>query len=104
MQDPKLELVQRFFSGTGGSYDFMVNIATLGIDRLWKRKMVDLIPADAARVLDLACGTGISTFAVANRYPGCHVVGVELRDEYLTLARAKAQKLGHRNVEFVLSR
>ncbi len=32
------------------------------------------------------------------------MVGVELRDEYLTLARAKAQKFGSRNVEFVLSR
>ena len=104
MQDPKLELVQRFFSGTGASYDFMVNFATLGIDRLWKRKIVDLIPADSSRVLDLACGTGISTFAIANRYPNCKVVGVELRDEYLALARAKAQKLDHRNVEFVLSR
>ncbi|HLQ26527.1 MAG TPA: class I SAM-dependent methyltransferase, partial [Acidiferrobacterales bacterium] len=104
MQDPKLELVQRFFSGTGESYDFMVNFATLGIDRLWKRKIVDLIPPYSTRVLDLACGTGISTFAIANRHPNCHVVGVELRDEYLTLARAKAQKFGSRNVEFVLSR
>ncbi len=48
MQDPKLELVQRFFSGTGESYDFMVNFATLGIDRLWKRKIVDLIPPYSA--------------------------------------------------------
>ena len=82
----------------------MVNFATLGIDRLWKRRMVDLIPPDSTRVLDLACGTGISTLAIANRYPNCKVVGVELRDEYLALARAKAQKSGSRNVEFVLSR
>jgi hypothetical protein len=59
----RLALVERFFEGTGPSYDFMVNAATLGIDRLWKRRLVDLIPSNPARVLDLACGTGISTLA-----------------------------------------
>lgn len=104
MHDPRLELVHRFFSGTGSTYDFMVNFATLGIDRRWKRRIVDLIPENPQRVLDLACGTGILTLAIAERYPNCHVVGVELRDEYLTIALKKVQRLGIRNVEFVLSR
>ena len=99
-----MELVHRFFSGTGSSYDFMVNLATFGIDRLWKRRIGNLIPAHAKRVLDLACGTGLSTLAIARRYPHCQVVGVELREEYLDIARRKAQALGIRNVEFVLSR
>lgn len=102
--DPRLELVHRFFSGTGTSYDFIVNIATFGIDRRWKRRIVDLLPLNPTRVLDLACGTGILTLAIAHRYPNCRVVGVELRDEYLEIARKKVQKLGIRNVEWVLSR
>ena len=102
--DPRLELVHRFFSGTGRSYDFMVNFATFGIDRRWKRRIVDLIPPNSTRVLDLACGTGISTFAIANRYPNCHVVGVELLDEYLQIARQKVHKFRIRNVELVLCR
>ncbi|MGH7232352.1 MAG: class I SAM-dependent methyltransferase [Nitrospiraceae bacterium] len=102
--DYRLELVQRFFAGTGSTYDAMVHYATLGIDRRWKRRIVDLIPPNPARVLDLACGTGISTFAIADRYPSCHVTGVELRDEYLDIARKKHHRLGIQNVEFVLSR
>ena len=102
--DPRLELVHRFFSGTGTSYDFMVKFATFGIDRRWKRGIVDLLPLNPTRVLDLACGTGILTLAIAHRYPNCRVVGVELRDEYLEIARKKVQKLGIRNVEWVLSR
>ncbi len=82
----------------------MVNFATFGVDRRWKRRIVDLIPPNSTRVLDLACGTGISTFAIANRYPNCHVVGVELRDEYLQIARQKVQKFRIRNVELVLCR
>jgi len=102
--DSKLERVHRFFSGTGTTYDGMVNVATFGIDRRWKRKIVDLIPPDATRILDLACGTGISTFALAERYPNSQFVGVELREEYLNLARNKVQQLGITKVEFVLSR
>ncbi|MBI4196023.1 MAG: class I SAM-dependent methyltransferase [Betaproteobacteria bacterium] len=102
--DPRLELVNRFFSGTGTTYDFMVNFATFGIDRRWKRRIVDLLPLNPSRVLDLACGTGILTLAIARRYPDCQVVGVELRDEYLEIAREKVRRLGIRNVEWVLSR
>jgi demethylmenaquinone methyltransferase / 2-methoxy-6-polyprenyl-1,4-benzoquinol methylase len=102
--DPRLERVYRFFSGTGTTYDFMVNFATFGIDRRWKRRIVGLLPPNPTRVLDLACGTGILTLAIARRYPHCQVVGVELRDEYLEIARSKVQKLGIRNVELVLSR
>lgn len=102
--DPRLALVERFFQGTGTSYDFMVNLATLGIDRLWKRRIAELIPPHSLRVADLACGTGISTFAIARRLPRCRVVGVELRDEYLAIAREKLRRLGLPNVELVLSR
>lgn len=103
-RDHKLELVHRFFAGTGPSYDFIVNLATFGIDRRWKRRMVDLIPTRATRILDLACGTGISTLAIARRFPAAQVVGVELREEYLDIARRKAEALGLRGTRFILSR
>jgi demethylmenaquinone methyltransferase/2-methoxy-6-polyprenyl-1,4-benzoquinol methylase len=98
----RLELVERFFRGTGSTYDFMVAAATFGIDGLWKRRIVERIPAGAGRILDLACGTGISTRAIARRFPGSRVVGVELREEYLAIARGKLRGLD--NVELVLSR
>ena len=103
MSDAKQEIVHRFFAGTGTTYDFMVNVATFGIDRLWKRRIINLIPPNPSRILDLACGTGILTLDLARRYPDCQVVGVELRDEYLTLAREKVSRLELTNVEFVLS-
>jgi len=67
----------------------MVHWATLGIDRLWKKRIVGLIPEGTGPMLDLACGTGLSTLAIARRLPGRRIVGVELRDEYLAIARKK---------------
>lgn len=102
--DGRRALVERFFSRTGDSYDFIVNATTFGADRRWKRRIVDSVPRDAARILDLACGTGILTFALAERFPNARVVGVELRDEYLRIARRRALERGIGNVEFVLGR
>jgi demethylmenaquinone methyltransferase/2-methoxy-6-polyprenyl-1,4-benzoquinol methylase len=82
----------------------MVHWATLGIDRLWKKRIVTLIPDGTGPVLDLACGTGISTLAIARRFPNRRIVGVELRDEYLAIAREKFRKLDLQNIEFVLCR
>jgi len=101
--DPRLELVEQFFSGTGTTYDHIVNLCTLGIDRVWKERILEKL-SNPRRVMDLACGTGVLTFAIAERFPGCHVIGVELRDEYLNLAKRKAKGLGITNVEFILSR
>jgi demethylmenaquinone methyltransferase / 2-methoxy-6-polyprenyl-1,4-benzoquinol methylase len=103
-EDARLALVERFFQGTGRSYDFMVNAMTFGIDRLWKRRLVELLPPHPTRILDLACGTGISTLAIAKRHPECQLVGVELRDEYLEIARAKLKRHDSRNIELVLGR
>lgn len=102
--DAGTEQVQRFFNGTGGSYDRMVNIATLGIDGLWKRRIIELVPPNAKRILDFACGTGISTVALAERFPNSEIVGVELREEYLSIAREKIERLKLKNVSLVLSR
>lgn len=103
-KDSQVELVNRFFSGTGSSYDFIVNALTLGIDRQWKRTIVSHIPRGSKRIVDLACGTGIFSLTLAQHFPKATIVGVELRDEYLQFARRKAAEQKVSNVEFILSR
>ncbi|MEW6683190.1 MAG: class I SAM-dependent methyltransferase [Nitrospirota bacterium] len=105
--DPRLDLVERFFRGTGSTYDFMVRVATLGFDPAWKRRMVRIAreqKGEPGAILDLACGTGISTFAFSRAFPRARVVGVELRDEYLQRARAKLAAAPDPRIQFVLSR
>lgn len=100
----KLAVVHRFFSGTGFSYDRVATVCTCGFDRYWKRRIIAAIPPHPARLLDQACGTGILTLAIARAFPDCRVTGVELRDEYLDIAREKARSWDIRNVEFILGR
>ncbi len=103
-QQSKLDVVYRFFSGTGFSYDRVVTLWTCGFDRYWKNRIIDLIPAGSLKILDQACGTGILTLKIARAFPGCQITGVELRDEYLDLAEAKVYLEGLDNVRFLLGR
>jgi len=99
MENARAELVERFFTGTGQSYDLVVKTCTLGCDLYWKRRLLAKVPPSQA-ILDLACGTGIVTFALTKRHPQAHIVGVDVTDEYLQVARRKAQALGA-NAEFI---
>jgi len=102
--NPDAALVHRFFSGTGHTYDYMVNCCTLGFDPWWKRKILAKIPPGPVRIIDQACGTGILTFKIAHKFPLCRVIGIELREEYLKIARQKAAASNLSNVEFILGR
>lgn len=103
-RDARIELVERFFDGTGSSYDAMVKWATFGIDGRWKKRMLAHIPDGDGPVLDLACGTGISTISIARRFPHRPIIGVELREEYLRIAREKLAREAIGNVELVWCR
>src|SRR5574340_189895 len=99
-----IDMVHQFFPGTGKSYDHIVNLCTLGFDRLWKKAMLEKMPAGSALIMDQACGTGILTFMIAKKFPRSRIVGVDVTEEYLQIAREKAGNLGLKNVEFMLGR
>ena len=97
-------MVERFFSGTGFSYDRVVSVCTTGFDGYWKRRILKKVPADALRILDQASGTGIFTFMLARAHPKARITGVELRDEYLSVAKKAAAARGLAKVDFLLGR
>ena len=99
-----VDLVHHFFAGTGMTYDFMVKLCTLGFDLWWKRKIVEKIPEGSALIMDQACGTGILTFKIARRYSSGQVIGVDLQEEYLGIAKRRAKELKLDNVQLILGR
>lgn len=92
--------VRSLFAGTATRYDAVVRTATLGMDFHWKRRMIAAIPTDREydRILDLACGTGIVTFALADRFPNAEIVGLDVSPNMLAVARDRKD---HDNVRFV---
>lgn len=95
-------LVKKIFTTTGSSYDKVVTITTFCEDKHWKKRILEIagMCENPRRILDLACGTGILTCALAKKFPNSTVVGVDLQEEYLEYARAKKIKYNIKNVEF----
>ena len=54
-------------------------------------------------ILDFGCGCGSSTVILKRLFPSCEIVGVELENESLSLAKKRADFYGLKNVNFFIS-
>jgi len=70
-------------------------------ERFGRRTIDGLALTAGSRVLDVCCGSGASALAAAEQVgPAGSVLGLDLADDLLALARTKARRLGLRNVHF----
>jgi demethylmenaquinone methyltransferase/2-methoxy-6-polyprenyl-1,4-benzoquinol methylase len=62
----KAKFVKVIFTDVDREYDTLLHLFTLGQDWTWRRRMLSNVRVDRARhILDLACGTGLVTFALS---------------------------------------
>lgn len=91
------------FAGLPSRYDRVGAIMSFGQDPRWRRAMVQAVaPELGQRVLDVATGTGMVAFALAER--GADVVGLDQSRDMLGEAAAKlatAPEAIRQRVEFV---
>lgn len=81
----------------GVTYDIGLNIYRLAApgDSSWRSEAVDAIPdGDYRDILDMACGTGSPTVALAKRWPDATITGIDLAAPLLLMAHAKMEHLG----------
>lgn len=74
-------------------YDRFTRLFSFGMDAGWKRLLVERIAratATPAAALDLACGTGDLAFALAGRFPGATVRGLDASPRMIDLASRRA--------------
>jgi demethylmenaquinone methyltransferase/2-methoxy-6-polyprenyl-1,4-benzoquinol methylase len=83
--------VNDLFAAIASRYDLINDLQSLGLHRQWKRKLVRLARARAGeRALDLCCGTGDVTFALAKR--GLCAAGLDFSGPMLAVATARSQR------------
>lgn len=64
----KARFVRAIFTDVENEYDALLHLMTLGLDWTWRRRMLSKIRWDRTiRILDLACGTGLVTFALSRQ-------------------------------------
>jgi demethylmenaquinone methyltransferase/2-methoxy-6-polyprenyl-1,4-benzoquinol methylase len=83
--------VREMFDRISGRYELLNEVMTAGMYRLWNRQVVRLTglrPGD--RAIDLACGTGSLTRALARRVGAAgYVLGVDFSERMLEAARER---------------
>jgi len=85
--------VRAMFDNVAHRYDRLNHILSLGIDRLWRRRLGRIVARGRPRaILDLATGTGDMAIALARRIPGAHITGVDVSGGMLAIGRAKVAR------------
>lgn len=84
--------VTDLFARIARRYDFLNDLQSFGLHRNWKRRVIELASVTpGCRALDLCCGTGDITFALAKR--GAEATGLDFSPQMLEVAaERKAQE------------
>jgi len=57
------------FNSIAWRYNLMIALLSLGLDRLWRRKAVEILePHEGGRYLDVGCGTGGVAIEILRRF------------------------------------
>ena len=99
MNDTPKNLVSKFFDETAKTYDSLVKWTTFNKDDYWKKIIINQMD-NPQSILDLACGTGILTRKIAEKFPKAKITGVDITKSYLEKARKNLESF--RNISYIL--
>jgi demethylmenaquinone methyltransferase/2-methoxy-6-polyprenyl-1,4-benzoquinol methylase len=76
--ESKKQQVATMFNNVAGTYDFLNHFFSVGIDKLWRRKLVNLIGINRPKlILDVATGTADLAIAETRLQPD-KIIGVDI--------------------------
>jgi len=88
----KKEQVEQMFDTISGNYDGLNRVISLGIDQKWRRKVVKIVAETTPNsILDIATGTGDLALQFAAKIPAHRIVGLDLSEGMLSVARKKVK-------------
>jgi demethylmenaquinone methyltransferase / 2-methoxy-6-polyprenyl-1,4-benzoquinol methylase len=96
--------VRDMFAGVAKRYDLLNHLLSFNLDRYWRRRTVrsvgEFLSLPGARVLDICCGTGDLTLALAEAAGGLPVFGSDFCHPMLLEAARKSQARRAKNALF----
>jgi demethylmenaquinone methyltransferase/2-methoxy-6-polyprenyl-1,4-benzoquinol methylase len=88
------EQMRLMFGSIACRYDFLNHLFSLGIDRTWRRKAINLLkPEHPSTILDVAAGTADFSIAAARINPDS-IIGIDISEEMLAVGRDKITRHG----------
>lgn len=94
-EQSKKEQVEQMFDNIAPTYDRLNHVLSFNIDRIWRKRVMRIVRrSHPAMIMDIATGTGDLAIAMAKRTEGAKILGIDLSEEMLRVARDKVAKLG----------
>jgi demethylmenaquinone methyltransferase/2-methoxy-6-polyprenyl-1,4-benzoquinol methylase len=97
IEGSKKEQVSKMFDNIARHYDFLNHFLSLGIDKIWRRKMIKEVGmVNPNLLLDVATGTGdvaINTLKQLNNN-NLRIVGIDISPEMLNIGKKKINTEG----------
>lgn len=80
------------FDNIASTYDFLNRLLSMGIDKIWRKRTIRILKKHSpSSVLDVATGTGDLAMEIWHRVKPNRIVGLDLSENMLDLAREKAE-------------
>ncbi len=90
--ESKKSQVATMFNNIAHRYDFLNHLLSMGIDKIWRRRAINLIKnIPNPKILDIATGTGDLALAAMRLKPSS-IVGLDISEEMLKVAQKKVDK------------
>lgn len=85
----KKQQVAKMFDSISGKYDFLNHFLSLGVDKVWRRKAINILrPHKPKFILDVATGTGDFAIQALTLDP-LKITGIDISEGMLNKGRAK---------------
>jgi len=95
----KKEQVATMFNNISGTYDFLNHFLSLGIDVIWRKMAIrELLSDKPKRILDVATGTGDFAFESIKILKPEKIIGVDISEGMLDIAKQKIEKRGLQHI------
>jgi len=98
----KEKRVYNVFQRISSCYDPMNDIITLGVHRLWKKRLIRSIPVESKDILDVCCGTGDIAMGMGKHLKTSQIAALDFSSAMLQVAERRAQAAHLKNIKFIL--
>lgn len=90
----KKKQVSEMFDGISGKYDFLNHFLSLNIDKIWRKKSIQLLkPIQPEKVLDVATGTGDFAIRLYKSLKPKQIIGIDISQRMIDVGKKKIEKL-----------
>ncbi len=93
MRPGNTRAIKEMFNSISSKYDFLNDIFSFGLHRLWKRKLLDILnPTFGEKWIDLCCGTGDMSILLARYMKSSkNITGIDSASQALLVARERSK-------------